>query len=204
MLTSDEEASLRDSLRFRERDRWLHLLYRREPFLPCLAMRHCGTQGARCVLAADALPASVVLEYLRCTLPIRSLAMPPVSVSSSKHLPQHVCRGCSASSQEDELRTMDGIVVTLEAPAAPVLAQGGAVTGIRHEALCPVLSSSDGAVGAHAGPSPRSTSPTPWTPRWPRWRRRPPRASTPTRTLTAPACARAPARTGRRPPAQTR
>lgn len=31
MLTSDEEASLRDSLRFREQDRWLHLLYRREP-----------------------------------------------------------------------------------------------------------------------------------------------------------------------------
>ncbi len=28
MLTSDEEASLRESLRFREEDRWLHLLYR--------------------------------------------------------------------------------------------------------------------------------------------------------------------------------
>lgn len=28
MLTSDEEASLRECLRFREEDRWLHLLYR--------------------------------------------------------------------------------------------------------------------------------------------------------------------------------
>ena len=28
MLTSDEEAMLRESLRFREEDRWLHLLYR--------------------------------------------------------------------------------------------------------------------------------------------------------------------------------
>ncbi len=28
MLTSNEEASLRESLRFREEDRWLHLLYR--------------------------------------------------------------------------------------------------------------------------------------------------------------------------------
>ncbi len=28
MLTSEEEAALRESLRFREEDRWLHLLYR--------------------------------------------------------------------------------------------------------------------------------------------------------------------------------
>ena len=28
MLNSDEEASLRESLRFREEDRWLRLLYR--------------------------------------------------------------------------------------------------------------------------------------------------------------------------------
>ena len=34
MLTSDEEASLRDSLRFREQDRWLHLLYRRGSSFP--------------------------------------------------------------------------------------------------------------------------------------------------------------------------
>lgn len=121
MLTSDEEASLRDSLRFRERDRWLHLLYRREPFLPCLAMRHCGTQGAPCVLAAHALPASVVLKYLRCRLPIHSLAMPPLSVSSWKHLPQHVCRGCRASPQRDKIFAMETMLAILEAPAALVL-----------------------------------------------------------------------------------
>ena len=28
MLNSEEEAALRESLRFREEDRWLHLLYR--------------------------------------------------------------------------------------------------------------------------------------------------------------------------------
>jgi len=32
MLNSDEEASLRESLRFREEDRWLHLLYRFRTF----------------------------------------------------------------------------------------------------------------------------------------------------------------------------
>ena len=32
MLTSEEEASLRESLRFSEEDRWLHLLYRSVSF----------------------------------------------------------------------------------------------------------------------------------------------------------------------------
>lgn len=49
MLSSTEEASLRESLRFREEDRWLHLLYRQVglilksiPNLACTYSHHPG------------------------------------------------------------------------------------------------------------------------------------------------------------------
>ena len=43
MLTSDEEATLRESLRFREEDRWLHLLYRYATSQATLLYTRLGT-----------------------------------------------------------------------------------------------------------------------------------------------------------------
>ena len=62
MLSSGEEASLRDSLRFAEQDRWLHLLYRRGS--PSITSRSgIVSHGECCMPALDASPVAAALWY---------------------------------------------------------------------------------------------------------------------------------------------
>ena len=136
MLTSDEEASLRDSLRFKEQDRWLHLLYRREssspisrcgilrPWEPAVCLQQMPRQFLLSCTISSAQCPSVTWPCLHC--------LPP----SPEHLPEHSCRNCRAIPQENTFYSRDVMLVTSR-PAA--CAERGSVWHQTSGAAPPVL-----------------------------------------------------------------
>jgi hypothetical protein len=114
MLNSEEEAALRESLRFREEDRWLHLLYR------------CASSSSAHRIARVHLLIGAPEFHSAHTE-----ASPGAQSLGDRHGPMDVCACRAKSKKHDQAHTMDATLAALEAPApahsmpsAPVARQG--------------------------------------------------------------------------------
>ena len=117
MLNSEEEAALRESLRFREEDRWLHLLYR------------CAS-GSSAHSIAGVYPLIGAPEFHSA----HTEASPGAQSLGDRHMTVDACACRAKSKKHDQAHTMDATLAALEAPApaqsmpsapsAPVARQG--------------------------------------------------------------------------------